>query len=109
MNIATDPLEEVKGVLDDLENALKKKKSSWEQIEADNPGFLEEENCREKHTLCWLHGATDNREARELERWLFDKMPLSNIAKSNAAESITSWKAYLDSEDAYEPLNGFRT
>ena len=95
-----DPLEAAKQVLNDLEKSLKIGKMVW--------GQLPEDNWVAKQAKCWLHGATDIREACELERWLFDNPPLSETAKSNAISCVKSWRKWLEIKDAYyEPFEDF--
>lgn len=49
----------------------------------------------------WLHGATKIEEANELERWLVDRPPLSEMATENAAKCINWWKNWLKRENAH--------
>jgi len=98
MNQANDPLLEIHNLLDDFENELSKIRAFWRQIEIDNPGFdpVSEESCQEKHARMWLHGATDVWECNELERWLTDYPPSTDIANSPAKEICDSWRAWLN-------------
>ena len=99
----TDHLEQAKEVLDDLEKGLKKDRLLWDELRELNPDFeqLSEEYWIEKYNRCWLHGATDVREANPLEHWLYDKPPLSDTAKSNATHCVNAWREWLSIKEAY--------
>jgi hypothetical protein len=101
----SDLLEEAKKVLTDLENELKTGKTIWESILSEQPP---KRSWIEKQAKCWIHGVTDVREASEIERWLFDYPPLSEIAKSNAKNHVKCWREWLEIKDAYyEPFDDF--
>ncbi|MGH2637903.1 MAG: hypothetical protein ACRDF4_01235, partial [Rhabdochlamydiaceae bacterium] len=85
-------------VLNDLENALVKKKECWLQIRKDNPNFEEvsESNWREKSSRCWLHGGTELSETRELDQWLFHRVELLRLAKKRVASLLERWEESMD-------------
>jgi hypothetical protein len=99
----TNAIEEAQNIILDLESDILRHKNIWTQIEADNPGWdqLSDENWQIKQARCWIHGATDLSESNELEKWLFDKPPLSDTAKEKASKCIKYWKQWLKQQDAY--------
>jgi len=97
MNIENDPLEEAKEILNDLDYELENQRIIWKQIERDNPGFdpVSEENWKRNKAKSWFHGGTILREMNELERWLFDKPPLTKTAQKKAVQAYKNWRESL--------------
>lgn len=95
--------DEAHAIIEDLQQALGHKKQDWEEIKELNPNWeqLSDENWMQTEARCWLHGATDVAEANELERWLFDRQPLSDTAKEKASKCLKYWKQWLEQSDAY--------
>lgn len=105
-----DFLAEAIAILNDLENDLQKCQQVWLHIDRDNPGFdpNAEQNWLKKQARCWLHGATHMLESNELERWLFDQPPPSDLANTNARKCVEHWREWLEIENAYyEPFYHF--
>lgn len=55
----SNPFDQFKGVLDDLERSLEKNKVLWNSLRGLNPDFeqLSDQHWIEKHNRSWLHGA----------------------------------------------------
>lgn len=105
-----NPLNEAQELLCGLEEDLAETEAFWKQIAIDNPGFdpVSEEYRKIRRTRSWLHGTTEVREYNQLEKWTFDRPPLSETAKSSAAKCIKDWKEWLVTQDAYyEPFADF--
>ncbi len=97
---------EAQAIIKDLQQAIVQKKqirenlfklnSEWEQ--------LSEEHWEQQEARCWIHGATEVCEANELERWLFDNPPISDIAQEDATKCLKYWQDFYqeNSEDCGE-------
>ncbi len=61
---------ELKKIIEELIADIDDVKNIWRGIRKDNPSCeqVSEKNWESKKALLWMHGATDTREAIELER-----------------------------------------
>lgn len=94
VNLDKALLEQAMAILDELENSLNKKRDIWLSIRNDNPNFeqLSEKEWRDTSSRSWLHGGIKIFETNELESWLYQKVELSNLAKSKANKLISAWR-----------------
>lgn len=104
----TNFLKDAQNLLIDFETQLQRYKESMSQIRFDNPGFeqVSEESVSQTEDTRWLHGSTDIHECNAIEKWLFDKPPLSDLAKEDASKCIKFWKAWLKQSNKY--YEGFK-
>lgn len=95
--------DEAQAIIDDLQQAIEKKKRIGEEFKKFNPewGQLSNDSLMENETCSWMHGASELREMNDLERWLFESPPLSDTAKEEASKCIQCWKDWLALTDAY--------
>ncbi len=103
-------MEEAQSILLDLKSELQKHHDFWITAQKDNPDFeqLLNPHWEVKHARCWLHGATDLQESNELERWLFDKPLLTDMANEKASKCIECWKEWSDEKNRYySDFSGF--
>ena len=102
-NFMTNLMEDAQDILLDLEGELQKYSELMSQIRSDNPGFdqVSEENISKTQATRWLHGATDLQECNEIEKWIFDKPPLTDLAKESASKCIWYWKEWLEQSNKY--------
>ena len=79
----------LKVILDELEHEIEEKKRIRNVQGTKNPDWAQ---------LCWLHGATEVSEANELERYLFDFPPKSELSLTNAGDFIVDWREWLEAK-----------
>ncbi len=97
----TDFLEQAKEVLNDLEKELEKGKAIWESFIGPGPDWEKrsKNSWIEKQAKSWLHGATHIVETNELDRWHFDRPPLSETARTSAKHIVKCWREWLEIKD----------
>jgi hypothetical protein len=97
---------EAQAIIKDLQQAIEQKKRVRENLFEINPEWeqLSDEHWEQQEARCWIHGATEVREANELERWVFDVPPISDIAQQDATECVEGWQSFYQegSEDCRE-------
>jgi hypothetical protein len=102
--------DEAQGIILDLQKELECQRQFSGGFQRMNPCCeeLQDPYFIAKESRCWLHGATEILEANELERWLFERPPLSDTAKEKASKCIKYWKEWLAQTGAYyEPFDDF--
>lgn len=96
-------IEEAQSIVLGLKSDLQESYNFWTSAQKNNPDFeqLSDSHWQIKRARCWLHGATDVQESIELEKWLFDSPPLSDLANEKASKCIKYWKEWLYLQDQY--------
>lgn len=94
---------EAQSILLDLKSELQKCRDFWTRAQKDNPDFeqLSDAHWEVKNARCWLHGSTDLQESNELEKWLFDRPLLTDIANEKASKCIECWKEWSELKNKY--------
>lgn len=98
---------ELRAIIEELITDIEKDNETWCVIRKDNPDFeqVSEENWESKEALLWMHGAKEFLEAKELERWLTVKAPLSQTAKSDANDHYLAWIDHIREEGTYSEFD----
>ena len=59
------------------------------------------DSWKKREARYWLYGATDKKEEKELERWLFDYPDMSPVAESLASSHYERWAGHIRENGVY--------